>query len=523
MAARFPQPYPPRSSEKQSISLLDDIKDWQLNNGSLMKLVQTDQGHTVLSRPIGVSVFPTPFPEGLFCEAQDLQLVFNELYTAVACDEEWLQSTLRDLITVDHFTATLWNIHLAVKECKYVQAISVGHFRSDYMIHQNDPDVSSSQKLHLKQVEFNSYSCAGASHAQKVTHMQNSFASAGLFDLSDISERRIDAAHVPVSNTVRDLAGALLDADLAYGGPRVAQQTCLLFLVQPRNFNVCDERPVEYAMRELSPDYPVKRITLAEMAEHTILTERRELLYIDAPGRAPLEVSVVYMRAGYEEAEYDDVGIEARLRIEKSRAIKCPSILAHLTTSKKVQQALSNPGVLERFVSRAAAERIRSTFMPIYPLDDSEAGRRGRLLATNAESAQNFILKPSREGGGHNLYGQDIHEFLALLPERLWPSYILMEKINPPILANLLNTPSQLYEGSVVSELGIFGLCMWRSHASLGLQRGCDVISNQSAGFTFKTKPAHVDEMSVVKGFGCFDTPYMINDEAFRIHCTGGS
>jgi len=31
------------------------------------------------------------------------------------------------------------------------------------------------------------------------------------------------------------------------------------------------------------------------------------------------------------------------------------------------------------------------------------------------------------------------------------------------------------------------------------------------AGWTFKTKPVSVDEMSVVKGYGCFDCPLLVD------------
>ena len=36
--------------------------------------------------------------------------------------------------------------------------------------------------------------------------------------------------------------------------------------------------------------------------------------------------------------------------MERSRAIKCPSAALHLAGTKKVQQVLASPGVLERYV-----------------------------------------------------------------------------------------------------------------------------------------------------------------------------
>ena len=63
------------------------------------------------------------------------------------------------------------------------------------------------------------------------------------------------------------------------------------------------------------------------------------------------------------------------MKIERALAIKCPSIGYHLVTTKKVQQAIAAPGVLERFLSDPdAVQRLKQTFTGLYPLDDSEQG-----------------------------------------------------------------------------------------------------------------------------------------------------
>lgn len=62
---------------------------------------------------------------------------------------------------------------------------------------------------------------------------------------------------------------------------------------------------------------------------------------------------------------------EARLLLERSRAVKCPDIATQLAGTKKVQQELSQPGTLERLLpGRAeAVARIRATFAGLYSLD----------------------------------------------------------------------------------------------------------------------------------------------------------
>jgi len=41
---------------------------------------------------------------------------------------------------------------------------------------------------------------------------------------------------------------------------------------------------------------------------------------------------------------------DARLLIERSFAIKCPSIIVQLIGAKKIQQVLARPGVIERYI-----------------------------------------------------------------------------------------------------------------------------------------------------------------------------
>lgn len=172
-------------------------------------------------------------------------------------------------------------------------------------------------------------------------------------------------------------------------------------IVQPRNFNVADERPIEYRLWEVG--VPCYRCEWQEVLRRTTLTPDRNLMYRPVGSQADLEVTVVYYRAGYDATEYDECGKATRLRLELSRAIKCPDVLTHLSTIKAVQQALTESAALERFLSDADAERVRSTFMPMSALDMSAAGSHTRSIATDASQAVHYVLKPNLEGGGNNI------------------------------------------------------------------------------------------------------------------------
>lgn len=63
--------------------------------------------------------------------------------------------------------------------------------------------------------------------------------------------------------------------------------------------------------------------------------------------------------------------------IEKSLAIKCPSIQYHLAGTKKVQQALAKPGILKRFITDDhKIKSITNIFTGLYAMDsDTQDGQ----------------------------------------------------------------------------------------------------------------------------------------------------
>jgi hypothetical protein len=353
---------------------------------------------------------------------------------------------------------------------------------------------------------------------------------------------------LPSNQTITSLVSGLIAAHEAYGPPKSghASSTGILFVVQPKNMNICDERPLEYALWNHDPPISASRVVFGdEVLARTSLTDTRELLYNPPSGAIQIEVSVVYLRAGYDPKEYSAAGYGARLLLERSRAIKCPSLLGHIATFKKVQQALTTPRTLARFLEPAEAQRIGKTFVPMYPLDGvSEAGRQGRALACGPQTAVNYVLKPSLEGGGHNIYRGDIPQFLESVPQELWHTHILMELINPVVHRNILLSPRGMYTaddgesatdsdqrqnprtvqsagqvpGPTVSELGIFGVCLWKRKGKAHGNQDIDILKNTEAGWSLKTKPEAVDEMSVVKGYGCFDCLYLVDEETYLAH-----
>ena len=484
-------------TEEQLYHLTNEIKDYQIVHGSLLKTVEYETESSVPARPVGVSILPTPFPKACYEEALELQRIFNELYVRVSADPDWLYSVLGQLMKHDALVSALWNVYLKVKEAGPLQSVVCGVFRSDYMLQR----PTENDGVCLKQVEMNTFSCAGVSHAERIANMHRHLARVRS---NDQGPAAWNDERLPQSHNVRSVVNLLKAAHEKYTSTHTTSApVAVLMPVQPFNFNIADERPIELGLWEAG--IPCYRCEWRAALERTTLTTDRTLIFRPTIGPAEVEISAIYYRAGYAAEEYREPGMQARVRFETSRAIKCPDILTNITNFKAVQQALSQPGALERFISVEKAERLRKTFMPMQILDNSADGLEARKKALDPEKVVNYVLKPNLDGGGHNIYRDAIPAHLSTKPEESWHKYIIMRLIEPPPTTGTLMMPQDLYHGEVVSELGVWGTCLWER----GEGGNVEFVENEVAGWTFKSKPAEVDEMSVVKGYGCFDCPLL--------------
>jgi glutathione synthetase len=509
MASSSAPEYPPALSKEEEQYLLSNLKDWSIAHGLAVRpapsFVQPSQDPSgVLATTAPVTLFPSLFPRSCFKDGLAIQQSYNELYSAIARDEKWLQAIVEELVDIDEFTGKLWQTHLAVKKEGYIQDLSLGLFRSDYMVHQ-DP-MESKAKPGLKQVEFNTIASSFGGLSSQVSALHKYLLTIDAYPTSTASTIKVDALQQSKSASL--LAKGLATAHKAYGPSKTSRPLCVIFVVQDPERNVFDQRHLEYALLEENSVRSF-RLPFGETLLHTKLDADRTLVY--TPPSSPsvsFEVTTIYFRAGYSPDDYPkEEDWTARLHLEKSMAIKCPSILTHLAGCKKVQQVLATPHSphLKRFLPDAdVAARVLATFAPIYPLDDSEAGKEARKLAVDPSSASRYVLKPQREGGGNNIYRKAIPPFLAKLPETHWPAYILMEMIEPPPLTNAILRNGEVQRGGVICELGVYGVCLWRDGS--GAQQKGEILESWEAGYLLRTKGDQSEEGGVAAGFGAVDS-----------------
>nr|CAD7206359.1 unnamed protein product [Timema douglasi] len=141
--------------------------------------------------------------------------------------------------------------------------------------------------------------------------------------------------------------------------------------------------------------------------------------------------------------------------------------------------------------------------MKLRPFQDKFGEEAIQLALANPDK---FVLKPQREGGGNNVYGEKVREeLLAMKDSKERTAWILMDRICPPIQTCYIVRPGQ--EGlpplsDLVSELGIFGVIIGDKD---------NIFVNKQVGHMLRTKLSSADEGGVAAGSGALDSPYLID------------
>ncbi|KAJ4900688.1 hypothetical protein Rs2_14639 [Raphanus sativus] len=398
-----------------------------------------------------ISLLPTPFPESYWKQACEVAPIFNELVDRVSLDSKFIQDSLSRTKKADIFTSRLLDIHSKMLESNKKEDIRLGLHRSDYML---DEETKS-----LLQIEMNTISCSFPGFGCLVTELHQSLLR------SHGDHLGLDSERVPKNTSSSKFADALAKAWLEYNNPRAV----VMVVVQQ------EERNMK---------------SLAEVEKEGSVQEDGTLV---VDGQA---VSVVYYRSGYTPRDYpSESEWNARLLIEQSSAVKCPCIAYHLAGTKKIQQELAKPGVLERFVdNKDDIAKLRECFAGLWSLDDPE------IFKKAIEKPELFVMKPQREGGGNNIYGDDVRENLLRLQkegEEENAAYILMQRIFPKVSNVFLVREGVYHKDQAISELGIYGAYLRNKER---------VVINEQSGYLMRTKVSSSDEGGVAAGFAVLDS-----------------
>ncbi|XP_072762521.1 glutathione synthetase [Anoplolepis gracilipes] len=473
----------PLSKEKLRESI-DKAKDWTLMHGMSMRPMKNYNKDRVQLLPF--TLIPSSFPEKPFFIVKSVQVLLNELIHKVAYDNEFLTNSLKSTIQADPFTAKLFHIYEIVRKEGFSQNISLGLLRSDYLLHDDG--------CKIKQVEINTIAASFAALATITSQYHK-------YILSELGHTKEICEQIPENNAITGFCNGLIHAWELYDNT----EAIILFIVEDVSYNISDQRFHEFQIRQLCPKIKIIRRSLTSLtSEEVKLGPNKELIV------ANMIVAVVYYRSGYElEAYPTEKEWDIRLLIERSRAIKCPSVQYHLAGTKKVQQSLVQCCVLKKFLKdETSVDKIQEIFTGLYTLDFNKDGEKAVEMGINKPNK--FVLKPQREGGGNNIYNEEIKTWLSSMrdsPNRT--AWILMDRIYPPLQKNYLiravEEPSLKDDfdlSEVISELGVYGVIIGDSN---------NIILNKEVGHVLRTKFSSEDEGGIVAGIGALDSPYLIS------------
>ncbi|KAL0118034.1 hypothetical protein PUN28_009015 [Cardiocondyla obscurior] len=468
--------------------LIDKAKDWVLMHGMCLRSKNKFDKNVLQFAPF--TLFPSPFPRKEFYNACNIQIILNVLVHRVAHNYDFLKDTLQEIIKVDDFTKNLFSIYETVHKEGIAQKTSLGILRSDLMLATNCPE---NDKIHecyccWKQIEINTIASGFGWLGPASTELHK-------FVLQELGYTN-ELQNLPENNALQTLCSGFIDAWNFYGD----SQAVILFVVEDVTYNICDQRFHEYEIRRQNPDIKIIRRNLTQLAATARLGSNMELIVNN------YVVAVVYYRSGYEPGQYPtQKEWDVRLLVERSLAIKCPSIQYHLAGTKKVQQTLAKSDIIVRFLNdEKTAGEVKKVFTGLYPLDFDEYG--DAAVEMGISNPHRFVLKPQREGGCNNLYGSDIKNFLESMKfEKNRVAWILMDRIYPPVHKNYIvkyeNENMNLEMKELVSELGIFGVIIGDDK---------NIMVNKQAGHMLRTKLSTDNEGGVASGLAIHDVIHAV-------------
>ncbi|POY70883.1 putative Glutathione synthase [Rhodotorula taiwanensis] len=526
------QDWPPQSGEAAQAAVLDLACDWALANGLVLRPQTGSPAATTLGSKPGqlaihapFALYPSAFPRRLFQQALALQPVYNQLYADVTVDDRFLEHVIGGAVSkVDEFQGRLYEIWKQVKREGIMQPLSLGLFRSDYLVHA--PTDLPAEQHSIKQVEFNTISASFAALSTRVGDLHRYLEQSGAYP----PHAALSTSAIPENGALAGLASGLAAAHKAYGNDKAV----VMMVIQDHERNAFDQWPLAHELL-LTHGVRMVRVPFSELRttlSHSPAPDYNLLYTPPTPFGSlptPLEISVVYWRTAYAPTDYyTSAEWDTRLFVEQSRAIKCPSVGMQLAGAKKVQQVLAEPAHLDRFVPDDKDRAfLRESFTDLYPLDDSDNGK--IALDKAYRECEKYVLKPQREGGGNNVYRTDIPAFLDQLAEedkakgitgtengdapRGREGYILMSLIESPQGMEQVLVKAGEARGTrakVISELGVYGVVLLREDVDNVRGGKAELLVNETVGHLLRTKPVESDEGGVATGFSVIDSPLLV-------------
>lgn len=464
-------------------------------------------------QPTPVTLVGHPIRKDVFEQAIASAPLFARLVHAVSLDVKSLNDGLESVS--DPFTRRLLSILNTVSEEGVRQPLAMGLHRSDYMIHQGTK---------LQQVEINTISSAFGALSHRMpgmhSHLIQNWANYKNGKYQPYADPTLLQKASEVSNPsldqIVDLFRGAMDAYCTQRGystssshshsqssatsgiGKSADHVAILMIVQPGERNSVDQRWLQYRM-EQKHGLHVLRHCLGYVNKNAQLDPSSGALSLDG-----YEIAVAYYRAGYAPTDYPtDAEWEARLKVERSLAIKCPNIAYHLVGTKKMQQILAQPGQLEKYLKKEEeVEAVRACFTGLFSLSETDSQDVSKIISLAISHPHRYVMKPQREGGGNLLANGEMVQALKTMSPEERADYILMERIEPEAHNTVLLRDSHFITTPCIAELGVFCTILANDKQ--------EELINSNGGWLLRSKPENVEDGGVAAGRAYLDCPFLI-------------
>ncbi|KAF7631150.1 Glutathione synthetase [Meloidogyne graminicola] len=485
---------------------LKELTDYSVNYAHTIGFVGLLCDHkqfTDLSVVPPMTLLPSPFPMELFQKAISVQTTLNELYFRISLDYEFLIEAYRDVVKADKWVARqvemLKTVHADGIRQKYVLQV----LRADYMTH-----CENNQNIELKQIEIN-MGPGGVGFAPKISKLHRKMLDK-VESLQGCSLTSMSEAAIPQGQKI---AEALFQAWKLFGDPKAI----VVLVFDSKLFPIQHHEQVQFVQFDLEKlanneglNIIVSKMTIEECADRMYLEKSDYSLMVKDDKR----VAVVYMVYGYSPEHYiSEKEWNCQLDMERSTAIISPNIRSQLSGTKKVQQLLAKPNVLERFLKNRPKQidELKSTFTGIWSLEGNDSQTQA-LVNDAIEHPQNYVLKALRDDGVGNFFDESISEMLQTMPIQERSAFILQKKIRPITVKNYLKRPFHSAKlENVTNELGVFG-------TFLGTYDG-QVLLNNVDGHFIKTKTYNSNQGGIGEGSGVIDSALLFPEKQFLKTC----
>ena len=486
-------------------NIAEEIVDFSMSNGAIVGQSMESIQH------VPMTALPSYLPLSLFHQLCALSTDWGILIDRISRNTGFLSASLSSIASVDDFTRHLLDINHTVQTEGLKQQTILHIHRADYMMHASeDEDEMAKGYLNIapQLVETNTIAAAAGCLSSKVAGIHRFIVERFLASSSSMTPESLPLSCLPENPATESIAHAIASAHFIYLKQHPPSsfdvEPSVLMIVHPNEFNRNDQKSLEYCIWR-KYQIPIIRRSLLSLHTNSFIQQESYELVVESQ----FLITVAYYRAGYAPTDYLsplDEEWQARLKIERSLAIKCPSIGAHLAGSKKIQQLLCEPGVVESFfldTEQPVAARLRSIFGECYAIGKDDETTNA-LISQVLNDPASYVLKPQREGGGNNLWGEEMCIALRSLPLEERGAYILMKRIvSRPRLCALVRA-GQVAIAPCISELGIFGaLCSSPVENDLS---STEVHFNEYCGYLLRTKLASQNEGGIAVGIAVIDS-----------------